>query len=135
MDGLPSEASFSLLTSLPAMKSLREVETEFLNMSVEEIARKKLTLTLFEATLSVAAIQNRTLALMYTIEQAYSQPSMLANALTQLKAELTHWFENLPLEWHFPRDLSGAMTIPNPSPDLVVSIHTSAFTKAILLTV
>ena len=120
MDGLPSVAAFSMMEGLPSTKSMREVENGYLNMSVAEIAKKKLAETLLEASLSLSNIQNRVLAQMYTIGQAYSQPSLLAQPLTELKAELTHWFDNLPLEWHFPRDLAGAMTIPNPSPDLLV---------------
>ncbi|CAK7203007.1 hypothetical protein SEUCBS139899_005734 [Sporothrix eucalyptigena] len=119
VDGLPSESAFQLLSHLPnkTMLTLREAETGYMNLSVAEIAQKKRAERLAEATLALTAIQNRVLARLYTIAQAYSQPSLLSLALSELKSELTRWFDDhLPLECHFPRDLGGALTIPRPPP-------------------
>ncbi|KAL1844492.1 hypothetical protein VTK73DRAFT_2422 [Phialemonium thermophilum] len=132
-DGLPSDAAFSLMNGLPAMRSLREAETGYSNLSVAEIARKKFGETLLEDVLALATLQNRILAQMYTIEQAYSQPSVLARSVTELKAELTHWFDDLPLEWHFPRDLSGAMTIPTPEPDMLAHLRLKYYVLEFLM--
>lgn len=122
MDGLPSELAFLALNQLSEVKTLKEVETGYLNLSVAEIARKKMTESLFEATFTLCNLQNRILSQLYTIEQAYSQPSVLASSVAELKAELCHWFDSLPLEWHFPRDLSGAMSIPSPALDILVGL-------------
>ncbi|CAK7224168.1 hypothetical protein SBRCBS47491_005457 [Sporothrix bragantina] len=123
VDGLPSEAAFSLLAHvLPSSTktlTLREVETGYMNLSVAEIAQKKRAERLAEATLALTAIQNRVLSRLYTIAQAYSQPSLLSVALSELKSELTRWFDDhLPLDCHFPRDLGGALTIPRTPPEL-----------------
>ena len=120
MDGLPSEFAFLALSQLPDVKSPWEVETSYVNLSVPEITRKKLWESLFEATSTLCNIQNRILSRLYTIEQAYSPPSALANAVVDLKTELWNWFDSLPLEWHFPRDLSGHMAIPSPFPAFLV---------------
>ncbi|KAL1900125.1 hypothetical protein Sste5346_002433 [Sporothrix stenoceras] len=122
MDGLPSDTAFSLLAALPTSTSLtlHEVETGYMNLSVAEIAQKKRATQLTDATLALTAIQNRVLVRLYGIAQAYSQPSLLSQALSELKTELTRWFDDhLPLECHFPRDLGGALTIPRPQPDYV----------------
>lgn len=91
MDGLPSDTAFTLLAALPSSTglTLREAETSYMNLSVAEIAQKKRATQLTDATLALTAIQNRILVRLYGIAQAYSQPSLLSQALSELKTELT----------------------------------------------
>ncbi|CAH0044291.1 unnamed protein product [Clonostachys solani] len=115
MDGLPSEPVSAALNQISYIKTLKEVETGYVNLSVAEIAKLKLSEHISETTFAICGIQNKVLTQVYSIEQAYSRPSMLAHAISDLKSQLCAWFDALPLEWHFPRDLSSVMSMPRPA--------------------
>ncbi|VUC37875.1 unnamed protein product [Clonostachys rosea] len=115
MDGLPSESVSAALNQISYIKTLKEVETGYVNLSVAEIAKLKLSEHISETTFAICGIQNKVLTQVYSIEQAYSRPSMLAHAISDLKTQLCAWFDALPLEWHFPRDLSSVMSMPSPA--------------------
>lgn len=120
MDGVPSDVMFLSSMRVPYIRILQDAETNYMNISTEDIARKKLTELFFDAVNTLCNLQNKLLTQLYTIEQAYMPPSVLAGPLVELKAELGHCFENLPVDWHFPRDLSGATSIPNHAPEVFV---------------
>ncbi|KAI1150286.1 hypothetical protein F4825DRAFT_468247 [Nemania diffusa] len=114
VDGLPSLAAFAHVRILCEEKMAEERDNMFPATPTTEPPAAIQNRILLSKAFEITSIQNRTLSRLYSIEMAYSPPSTMGSHIAALKADLCRWFDSLPLEWHFPRDLTGAITIRSP---------------------
>ncbi|KAK9447366.1 uncharacterized protein V1518DRAFT_428890 [Limtongia smithiae] len=133
MDGIPSDATFAALCRLPDTQSFTDGEMSCMNMSIDPIAQKKVTDLLFESTLVLCSLQNKILVDLYTIEQAYSPPVVLAATLVELKSLLCAWFDRLPVHYHFPRDLSSMSSTQTCMPEQLEHLQTRYYILEFLM--
>ncbi|KAI0416670.1 hypothetical protein F5X98DRAFT_375549 [Xylaria grammica] len=114
IDGLPSSAALAHARMLCEEKMPEERDRMFPTTPTTEPTAAIQNRILLSKAFEITSIQNRTLSQLYSIEMAYSPPSALGGHIAALKADLCRWFDSLPLAWHFPRDLTGAITIRSP---------------------
>lgn len=67
----------------------------------------------------LTSIRDRVLAELYSTDRAYCHPDDVGQSVSGLRASLHQWFDRLPLDEKFTRDLRGQALLPIQDSSLV----------------